>query len=89
MNENSPNDSALRWTDLPVVALRSRPSSHVDRYSLQVAGRECVSICFLRHPLSGLLDVQFFTEPNDQILLAVGRVIHAHQQSRRDGRSGS
>jgi hypothetical protein len=32
------------------------------------------------------VDVHFFGEPNDQILLAVGRLIHDQGRNRRSGR---
>jgi hypothetical protein len=83
MNETFPQTSSLQWPDLPVVALRSRVSSMVDRYSLQMAGRECARLCFLADALAGLVYVQFTMEPNDQVLLAVGRVLHEHLRTQQ------
>lgn len=87
MNETSPNPSPITWPDLPITATFSRVSSLVDGYSLQVAGRECATLLFLRDDLAGLVDVHFASEPNDQILLAVGRLIHAQARNRRTGRA--
>ena len=77
MNETSLNPSPITWTDLPVTATVSRVSSLVDRYSLLVAGRECATILFFHDGLAGLVDVHFSSESNDQILLAVGRLLHS------------
>lgn len=89
MNASSQNPSPISWPDLPVTATFSRVSSLVDGYSLQVAGRECATLLFLRNDLAGLVDVHFSSEPNDQILLAVGRLIHSQVRNRRSGRGSS
>lgn len=88
-NESLPNEGLLAWPDLPITALRSRVSSMAEGYSLRVGPWECARLCFLRDALAGLVDVQFTGEPNDQILLAVGRVIHAHLRDQRPGRRGA
>jgi hypothetical protein len=62
MNETSPNPSPITWPDLPVTATFSRVSSLVDGYSLQVAGRECATLLFLRDDLAGLVDVHFASD---------------------------
>lgn len=86
MNETPQIQSPITWPDLPVTATFSRVSSLVDGYSLQVAGRECAKLLVLRDDLAGLVDVHFASEPNDQILLAVGRLIHSQVRNPRSGR---
>lgn len=87
MNETSPKEPPITWPDLAVTATLSRVSSIVDRYSLQVAGRERATLLVLRDSLSGLVDLDFTDDPDDQVLLAVGRLLHAHVRTRRNGRA--
>lgn len=89
INNRSRPPQALTWADLPhYAAILSATSEAMDQCSLRNAGRELAFLFLLRESLSGFCDIQFTTdlEPDDELLLAIGRIIAAHKRGCATGR---
>ena len=87
MNNSSPNQHQITWDDLAAAATVSRFADSVDRCLLQVAGKDRAVVLLFRESLSGVVDVEFLGAPDDDLLLAIGRIILEHSLACREGRT--
>ncbi len=72
----------LTWSDLPdCAAVFSFLIEDIDQCSIQVGGHEQATLLLFREHLGRVVEIQFAraTEPDDTLLLAIGRTIVAHQ----------
>ncbi len=73
---------SLTWDDLPdCAAVVSSLIEDIDQCSIQVGGHEQATLLLFREQLGRVVEIQFAraTEPDDMLLLAIGRTIVAHQ----------
>ena len=73
---------SLSWDDLPdCAAVVSSLIEDIDQCSIQVGGHEQATLLLFREQLGRVVEIQFArtTEPDDTLLLAIGRTIVAHQ----------
>ncbi len=73
---------SLTWDDLPdCAAAVSSLIEDIDQCSIQVGGHEQATLLLFREHLGRVVEIEFAraTEPDDMLLLAIGRTIVAHQ----------
>ena len=87
MNNSSPNQPQITWDDLAAAATVSRFADSVDRGWRQLAGQDRAAVLLLRESLSGVVAGEFFGAPDDDLLLALGRLIFDHRLAGREGRT--
>ena len=76
------------WDDLPACAAVVSPLiEDIDQCSIQIGGREQATLLLFRECLGRVVEIQFTrgSEPDDTLLIAIGRTIAAHQRGCDEG----
>ena len=79
---------SLTWDDLPACATVVSPLiEDIDQCSIQIGGREQATLLLFRESLGRVVEIQFGrgTDPDDMLLIAIGRTIVAHQRDHEEG----
>ena len=79
----------ISWDDLEYVAILAKLNDSITQCTVTHEGRQVAHLVLLRDGLLALTEVRFEQdrEPDDGLLLAIGRVLVAHLRASREGRS--
>ena len=88
LQRHSLRPHSLTWDDLPDYAAVVSPLiEDIDQCSIQAGGRERATLLLFRECLGRVVEIQFTRgiEPDDTLLIAIGRTIVAHQRGCDEG----